>query len=84
MRVLCALMIIGMMTSCTSDVQRANITDPDIKYRGDTMFSHRRTLLRGELDSLCIASRDSLVEAYRDSLVVVRMAEIEKIIGPIR
>lgn len=68
-----------IFTACGNNQNKANLLNPDVKYRADTMFAHHRADLYKELDSLCTAKMPELIEAAKDSLIQSELQLIEKI-----
>ena len=64
--------------ACSNNKNKANLLNPDVKYRADTMYSRHRTELLHELDSLCLAKMPELVSAARDSLLEHDIKMIDK------
>lgn len=67
--------------SCGDNNNVANILPPEIQYRADTMFARRKRVLKKELDSICVAHKDSLVKVKADSLIILERKSINNITG---
>ena len=67
--------------ACSSNSNRANVLPPDVQYMADTMLSHRRRAIYGEMDSIYQERFDKLVQYKVDSLVALEKERIQNIIG---
>lgn len=70
-----------LFTSCEKNQTRANLLDPEVKYRADTMFAHNRIAIIKEFDSLCKLQMPELIITTRDSLLVLNREQIDRILN---
>ncbi len=75
------LIIASFFLSCGPDSNKANLLDPIVKYRSDTMFAHRRILIINEMDSLCILREDGLLSEMIDSLYQRDKKKVDAIVN---
>lgn len=75
------LMCLWGSSSCGSDSNKANLLDPNVKYRSDTMFAHKRMAIIKELDSLCLLKEDEYIAEAVDSLLPIAQKQIDAILN---
>ncbi|MFT4566313.1 MAG: hypothetical protein ACI9FN_001268 [Saprospiraceae bacterium] len=75
------LISVSIFTSCGPDSNKANLMDPQVKYRSDTMYSHHRMSIVNEMDSLCILREDELISQSIDSIIQRRKKQIDAILN---
>lgn len=69
------------MGSCGGNNNVANILPPEIQYCADTMFARQRRIMKKDLDSLCVSTRESLIKRKVDSLLILEKESIKNITG---
>lgn len=81
---LTCLMILSLclgMCACGQQTNRANLLDPQVKYRSDTMFAHRRLVLIAEQDSLCLLREGQILQSSIDSILTLNQSQIDAILN---
>lgn len=76
-----SLIFVSLIISCGSDNNKANLVHPDVKYRSDTMYAHRRSIIIDEMDSICIVKEDELMSQMIDSLYADNKEKIDAILN---
>ena len=74
---ICVFCSIAVLASCQHDTKELT---PEEKYAVDTMFNNQLNNYRKQLDSICIADKDTLFARTVDSLRKEGLKEIEMLI----
>jgi len=69
------------MSACGPDSNKANLLDPQVKYRADTMFIHHRRQILDDMDSLCVLRQEELINQSVDSLLIRNKKQIDAILN---
>lgn len=75
-------LILTLMISCDTKGNKANLLNPDVKYRSDTMYARRRSAITTSLDSLCLERQDKFIAESVDSLMKVSQKQNDQILNP--
>ncbi len=75
------ILMFSFLHACSSDSNKANLLNPEVKFRSDTMFAKYRRYIIREQDSLCLLKTDELIRISTDSILAINRRQIDKIIG---